>query len=100
MKTRLPNLVGKSLLLLLICASFLRTSYSQSLLLGNDKFKVEAGVNFGPSFFFGDLGGNRGKGATIFLKDLNLGLTKMMKGAFITVYPASWIGFRVAAQAA
>ena len=98
MKTRLHNFVGKSLLLLLICTSFLCTSYSQSLLLGSDKFKIEAGVNFGPSFFLGDLGGHRGKGATVFLKDLNLGLTKMMKGAFLTVYPNSWIGFRVAAD--
>jgi hypothetical protein len=55
------------------------------------------GFNFGPNFFLGDLGGNRGKG-TNSLKDLNLDLTKMMKGAFLTVYPNSWLGFRVAAN--
>ena len=97
MKTRLPNKVGKSLLLLLICISTHSSLRSQSLLFGNGNFKVEAGLNFGPSFFLGDLGGNRGKG-TAFLKDLNLELTKMMKGAYLTVYPNKWLGFRLAAD--
>ena len=56
---------------------------------------METGINIGPSFFLGDLGGNRGKG-TPFLKDLNLELTKMMKGVFFTVYPFRWLGFRAA----
>ncbi|MEX0636372.1 MAG: hypothetical protein WD135_06365, partial [Ferruginibacter sp.] len=56
-----------------------------------------AGLNFGPTFFLGDLGGNIGKGGMLF-KDVNLELTKMMKGAFISIYPADWIGFRLAAQ--
>ena len=59
--------------------------------------KVEAGVNFGPTFFLGDLGGKVGKGTT-FIKDLNYELTKLMKGAFITIYPNEWLGFRVAGQ--
>ena len=97
MKPRLLNAVGKSIMLLLICSiSFIR-SYSQAFLFGGDNSKVEIGVNFGPSFFLGDLGGNRGKG-TGFLKDLNLDLTKMMKGAFLTVYPNSWLGLRVSAD--
>lgn len=54
-------------------------------------------MNFGPSFFLGDLGGNAGKG-TNFLKDLNLEFTKMMKGAFITMYPNQWLGFRINAN--
>ena len=98
MKTRLRNFVGKSILLLLISISLLSKSYPQSFLFGKGgDIKVETGLNFGPSFFLGDLGGNRGKG-TAFLKDLNLGLTKMMKGAFITFYPNKWLGFRVAAD--
>jgi len=72
-------------------------SFSQSLILGNEKTKVEVGINVGPSFFLGDLGGNRGKG-TRFIKDVNLSLTKVMKGAFLTVYPNEWIGFRAAAE--
>jgi len=97
MKPRLLNSVGKSLMLLLICTILFIRSYSQAFLFGGEKFKVEMGVNFGPSFFLGDLGGNRGKG-TAFLKDLNLDLTKLMKGAFITVYPTNWLGFRLAAD--
>jgi hypothetical protein len=95
MKPGLRNLVGKNLLLLLISFFLLSHSYSQSFLLGTGKTKWEAGVNFGPSFFLGDLGGNKGKG-TNSLKDLNLQFTKLMKGAFITMYPSNWWGFRLA----
>ena len=72
-------------------------SFSQSLVLGNEITKVEAGINIGPSFFLGDLGGNRGKGTT-FIKDVNLALTQVMKGVFLAVYPNEWLGVRVAAQ--
>ncbi len=97
MKTYLPKSVGKFLLLFFICTSFYGSVYPQSILLGREVFKIETGFNFGPSFFLGDLGGNRGKG-TNFLKDLNLELTKLMKGAFFTVYPNKWLGFRLAAN--
>src|ERR1035437_8017434 len=72
-------------------------SFSQSLIIGNEKARVEVGINVGPSFFLGDLGGNRGKGTT-FLKDVNLSLTKVMKGAFLVVYPNEWLGVRVAGE--
>lgn len=72
-------------------------SFSQSLIFGNEKVKVEAGFNIGPSFFLGDLGGNAGKGER-FIKDVNLELTKVIKGVFITVYPNVWLGIRIAAQ--
>ncbi|MEO7049088.1 MAG: hypothetical protein ABI091_27535 [Ferruginibacter sp.] len=96
MKSTLPNLVGKSLLILL-CTCLFTKSYSQHLMFGGDKVKIEAGLNFGPTFFLGDLGGNAGKG-THFIKDINFPLTKLMKGAFISIYPKNWIGLRVAAQ--
>lgn len=70
---------------------------SQSLIFGNEKARVEVGLNVGPLFFLGDLGGHRGKGTT-FLKDLNLPLTKVMKGIFVTAYPNDWLGVRVAAD--
>src|SRR5690606_4835275 len=70
---------------------------AQHVMFGNENIKIEAGLNFGPTFFLGDLGGNRGKGTT-FVKDVNMELTKFMKGAFISVYPNDWLGFRLAAQ--
>lgn len=84
-----------------MCLLFLLCSYTkvsaQHIILGNENIQIEAGVNFGPTFFLGDLGGNVGKGTT-FIKDLNFKLTKMMKGAFISIYPTEWWGFRIAGQ--
>lgn len=97
MKPRLHNFVGKTLLLFLICSSSLSKSYSQGFIFGNEKVKWEAGINFGPSFFLGDLGGNSGKGRNS-LKDLNLEFTKLMKGAYLTVYPNRFFGLRLAAS--
>ena len=72
-------------------------SFPQSLVFGNEKTKIEVGINIGPSLFIGDLGGNQGKGER-FIKDVNLDLTQIMKGVFITVYPNEWLGIRAAAQ--
>jgi len=96
MKPSLRTCVGKALFLLLF-TFLLNTTYSQHFIFGGDKARVEVGLNFGPTFFLGDLGGNYGKGSR-FVKDLNLELTKMMKGAFLTVYPNRWLGLRVAGQ--
>jgi len=97
MKPHLHYGVGKSLLLILICFFLQSRSYSQAVLFGNEKVKWEVGFDFGPSFFLGDLGGNAGKGKNN-LKDLNLQFTKLMKGAFISVYPVKWAGLRLAAD--
>ena len=98
MKPYLHNFVQKRFLLLLLSFTILSNSYSQSLLFGNEKVKWEVGLNFGPSFFLGDLGGNSGKG-TNDIKDINLEFTKMMKGVFVTAYPKGWLGVRLAADA-
>lgn len=82
---------------MLFCLLIKINTKAQHLLLGLGDAKIEAGLNFGPTFFLGDLGGKVGKG-TAFIKDLNYELTKLMKGAFITVYPNEWLGFRVAGQ--
>jgi hypothetical protein len=80
---------------LLTCLFFISTFHSgaQSIQTGNGKFEI--GLALGPSFFVGDLGGNRGKGKT-FVKDVNLPLTKLMKGLYVNYYPAEWLGFRLA----
>lgn len=67
------------------------SSTAQSIAYG----KVEAGIGVGPLIFLGDLGGNMGKGTT-FVKDVNLSLTNVAKGAYINIYPVEWFGFRLA----
>lgn len=96
MKPYLRKIVTKAVILTLLSFSISSISYSQAFLFG-EKVKWEVGLNFGPSFFLGDLGGHAGKG-TNDLKDLNLNFTKMMKGAFITMYPKKWFGLRIAAD--
>lgn len=96
MKPFVQKFVIKQTILLLICFTLFSKSYSQSFLLG-EKTKWEIGLNFGPSFFLGDLGGNSGKG-TNNIKDVNLEFTKLMKGVFITMYPKNWVGVRLAAD--
>ncbi len=97
MKTNLPA-AWRICSLFLTLSLFLSTnSFTQSLVFGTEKTRVEVGINIGPSFFLGDLGGHRGKGTT-FIKDLNLPLTKVMKGLFLTVYPNEWLGVRAAAE--
>ena len=97
MKKRLHAHRLACFIVLILNCFFSAKSFSQSLIIGNEKARVEVGINIGPSFFLGDLGGNRGKGTT-FIKDVNLSLTKIMKGAFLTVYPNEWMGVRVAAE--
>ena len=71
MKNRLHYFICRGVLSLSLCIVLSSSSYAQHLMFGNDnKLKVEIGVNFGPTFFLGDLGGHRGYGTT-FIKDLN-----------------------------
>ena len=97
MRPSVPQLPGKAIFLAFTCILLASQSFSQPLSFGGEKTKVEVGLNFGPTFFLGDLGGHKGKG-THFLKDLNLPLTKVMKGAFISYYPNDWLGIRIAGQ--
>jgi len=78
----------------LVCF-FLFSSQSNAQAISFADGKLELGLGLGPSFFLGDLGGNQGKGKT-FIKDVNLPLTKLMKGIYLNYYPAEWFGFRIA----
>src|SRR5687768_2170264 len=93
MRTSVPGVRTIVLICTFIASSF--SSFSQSITLGNGK--LEAGLAFGPLFFLGDLGGNQGVGKNN-LKDVNMPLTKIAKGLFINLYPAEWLGFRLAAN--
>ena len=92
MKTRLPG-IALTFLVCLSCFLVSVKSYSQSFIFQTGKIKWEAGVNIGPSEFLGDMGGNAGHGTT-FIKDINLELTNIMKGAFLSIYPNDCIGLR------
>ena len=70
MKNHLHCFICRGAISLLLCLSFFTNAFSQHLILGNEDFKVEAGLNFGPTTFLGDLGGNAGYG-TKGLKDVN-----------------------------
>ncbi len=97
MKKRLPALRLACFIFITLGFFSPTKSFSQSISIGNEKTSVEVGINIGPSFFLGDLGGHSGKGTT-FIKDLNFSLTKVMMGAFVAVYPNEWLGVRVAAD--
>ena len=75
---------------LLLCSLW---SNSQSISFSDGRY--ELGLGLGPSFFLGDLGGARGIGKP-FIKDLDFPLTKFSKGLYLNIYPAEWIGFRLA----
>jgi hypothetical protein len=88
------TIVPKVRWVVLICLlSFSLSSQSQSI--SSFDGRLELGLGLGPSFFLGDLGGTRGVGKT-FVKDVNFPFTKLMKGLYINVYPAEWLGFRAA----
>jgi len=97
MKTRLHIKCLAYFIIPALFLAFASKSFGQSLVFGGEKSRVEVGINVGPLFFLGDLGGHRGKG-TPFLKDLNLPLTKIMTSVFGTIYPNEWMGVRVAAD--
>jgi opacity protein-like surface antigen len=92
MRTRVPMTVRITVLFCFISLLSLR-SVSQSITTANGK--LEVGLGLGPSFFLGDLGGNYGIGTT-FIKDVNLPLTKLSKGVFVSIFPSEWLGFRFA----
>jgi hypothetical protein len=84
----------RTLVLICVFISFTTRSFSQSITTGNGK--IEFGLGIGPMFFLGDLGGNRGVGQSTWLKDVSFPLTKLSKGIYANIYPAEWLGFRLA----
>jgi hypothetical protein len=91
MKAIVPVSRLAAMVYLFILSSF--SCFSQSISFKDGKFEV--GLGLGPSFFLGDLGGASGTGKT-FIKDLDLPLTKTAKGLYLNIYPAEWLGVRLA----
>lgn len=94
MRTFVPGV--RTIVLIVVLFAFTTRSFSQSITTGNGK--IEVGLGLGPMFFLGDLGGNKGIGKGTWLKDVSFPLTKLSKGLYVNIYPAEWIGFRVAAN--
>lgn len=90
MKTIVP--IVRTMAFAAVLFLFTQKTEGQALTLQNGK--IEVGLGIGPSFFLGDLGGQRGIGQP-FIKDLNFPLTKLSKGLYVNLYPAEWIGFRL-----
>ncbi|MBA2745946.1 MAG: hypothetical protein H0U44_06965 [Flavisolibacter sp.] len=90
MRTFVP---GVRTLVLISALALTFQSKSQSITTGNGK--VELGIGIGPLFFLGDLGGNAGVGKR-FIKDINFPVTNFVKGVYVNIYPAEWLGFRLA----
>lgn len=86
-----------NLIIMILSCVISHEAYAQSLIFYGNQARFEVGINVGPSFFLGDLGGHSGKGQR-FVKDLNLPLTRVMTGIFATYYPNNWIGVRAAVQ--
>lgn len=70
-------------------------SYGQYIFF--DRPVYEIGISLGPSNLLGDLGGTYGTGKT-FIKDNNIQMTKLMKGAHITIRPSEFLGITLAAN--
>ncbi|MGN6492653.1 MAG: hypothetical protein ACTHLE_11700 [Agriterribacter sp.] len=68
-------------------------SYSQYQFFGKPTYEI--GLNLGPSNLLGDLGGRHGVGTT-FIKDNNIQMTKLMKGAYFTIRPSEFFGLSLA----
>jgi len=82
---------------ILLLVLYNNVARSQAVQFGGDKLQWEVGLNIGPNFFFGDMGGNRGLGQR-FIKDINLSMTTLNKGVYVTAYPVDWLGIRAVAQ--
>ncbi len=94
MTQKLPNLVFRACIITAI-SFFSVQSYGQYIFF--DKPVYEIGINVGPSNLLGDLGGRYGTGKT-FLKDNNIQMTKLMKGAYLTIRPSEFLGITLAAN--
>lgn len=94
MTKKLPICIFKVCTVVIACF-FTMSSHAQYIFF--DKPVFEIGINAGPSNLLGDLGGHYGTGKT-FLKDNNIQMTKLLKGAYLSVRPSEFIGFTLSAN--
>ena len=94
MTKTLPNLIFRVCIIAVISFFSLQT-YGQYIFFGKPVYEI--GLNIGPANLLGDLGGNYGTGKT-FLKDNNIQMTKLMKGAHLTIRPSEFWGITLSAN--
>ena len=97
MKNYLHYFLSKIFFCILFITIFTKSASAQLLHLRTENLHAEAGINFGPTFFLGDLGVDLNT-ISSFAKTINDPLKKFMKGAYISIYPKEWLGVRLAIQ--
>ncbi|MBX3255289.1 MAG: hypothetical protein KF862_14205 [Chitinophagaceae bacterium] len=88
----IPNLTFRACILMATSLLSVK-SYSQYQFFSKPVYEI--GINVGPSNLLGDLGGRPGIGTT-FIKDNNIQMTKLMKGAYFSVRPSEFFGLSLA----
>ena len=97
MKNFLRYFLSKVFFCIFFILTFTKSGSAQLLHLGTEKLNAEVGINFGPTFFLGDLGVDMNT-ITSIAKTINDPLKKFMKGAYVSIYPKEWLGVRLAIQ--
>ena len=97
MKNYLQYFFSKVVFCVLFIIIFNKSGSAQLLHLRTENLHAEAGINFGPTFFLGDLGVEANT-IKSFAKTINDPLKKFMKGAYVSIYPKDWLGVRLAIQ--
>ena len=92
-----PKIVSKIFICFLLTVFFTTSVSAQLLNFSTENMRAEAGINFGPTFFLGDLGVNPNT-FTSYAKTINDPINKFMKGAYVSIYPKEWLGIRLAFQ--
>ncbi|MEM7102423.1 MAG: hypothetical protein AAF502_04760 [Bacteroidota bacterium] len=92
------NLAPIPILLLLFAFSYLtpNTAKGQSYLYGGE-MNFEVGLNFGATWFLGDLGGGKGIGKS-FIKDTNFQFTKPLVGLYMRYHFNQFLSFGINAN--
>jgi len=97
MKNYLRSHVSKIFICVLLTVLFTKSVTAQLIKWGTENLNAEVGLNFGPTFFLGDLGVDPNT-VSSYVKTINDPLKKFMKGAYASIYPKEWLGIRVAVQ--
>ncbi len=89
--------VSKIFICGLLTLLFTKPATAQLIKWGTENLNAEVGLNFGPTFFLGDLGVDPNT-VSSYAKTINDPIKKFMKGGYASIYPNEWLGIRVAIQ--